>query len=477
MAEVVDRTEHITDEEVIFIRGSHIDDKLASIVCFAPFRVTETIKEEGQLVTRKYYEERPVLIYTENGKHGDYIEITPDTYIQIGKRIYVPSGKFSRSQTMPQFHAIDPGSARKPKVMKTVKEIEKYILEHVDINNLPVGTPEFLSLWCLGTYFYDAFPAYPYIWVNGEREVGKSQMIETLSYLSFNGQFITSLRPSPIYREVDSMGSTLCIDEAEDLWTENKSDESKEIVSLLNSGYKHGAEVPRTNTEKMVVEKYRTYSPKVFASIYPIDDTLSSRCVLINMRKMPEEVSVDKPFPRDTADIRNILYSARLRHGTSIFLGYPKWRQNQDLHRSYGISQRAAEIFGPLLYLSHRFIPRWIDPFVEFIKDQVELRKRSKKLTIESAIMLSIRETVGNLQSGKVVWVSIRDIKKGLRGGPYARETSRKIGIVMNRLGFTEARQVKGRYERKINVDDVIRYLQSHGLYDEKGKKTKKKRT
>ena len=69
----------------------------------------------------------------------------------------------------------------------------------------------------------------------------------------------------------------------------DNAEQLKELKQLLNAGHDAGRYALRYNNEKGESEKFRTYCPKVIASIGTLPGTLESRCLPIDMQRVPAD--------------------------------------------------------------------------------------------------------------------------------------------------------------------------------------------
>lgn len=110
---------------------------------------------------------------------------------------------------------------------KIIEHIKKYII----LQDHKLYT--FLGIWTMGTYMYRLFRYYPYIWINADKGSGKTKVMEVISPICFNGMLCTNQTQATITRGVDADGSTLFIDEFENM---NK-DLQQGVITILNSGF------------------------------------------------------------------------------------------------------------------------------------------------------------------------------------------------------------------------------------------------
>ncbi|MBO6793231.1 MAG: hypothetical protein JJ895_04935 [Balneolaceae bacterium] len=147
-----------------------------------------------------------------------------------------------------------------------------------------------LSAWILGTYFYKAFPAYPYLHFQGIRGSGKTTVLDVIAALSFNGEVKTKATVAAMTELVDLGCATLCVDEFEDFSSSKNTHD--DLSRFLNGGYNYKG----TYTKKAgkSSQTLHTYSPKAFGGTGGINlDTLSSRTIPIPTKEKPKQIQLD----------------------------------------------------------------------------------------------------------------------------------------------------------------------------------------
>jgi hypothetical protein len=183
---------------------------------------------------------------------------------------------------------------------------------------------KFLTVWVIGTYIFKVFRYYPYVWLNAPKQSGKTLLMEILKEFSFNGDLSSNASESAIFRDVHNNLITMFFDEVEKL---SKQDVEKygAIMSILNTGFSASGFVKRAGSQKhnFAIQRFSTYSPKIFAGIKEIDDVVQDRTIKINMlRKKPGEVAkrykISDVLIRAQKEIRNELYIFGLQYAKEI---------------------------------------------------------------------------------------------------------------------------------------------------------------
>jgi len=146
--------------------------------------------------------------------------------------------------------------------------------------------PLLIAIWVLGTYVYDIFTYFGYLWLNSPvKRCGKSLLEDILSHLSFKATSrLSNATESVIFRYADT-GRTLILDEVESLKSTDK-EKFGLIMSVLNNGFQSSGKVPRSERDgegKFIVVEYKAYCPKILAGISTIVDTIEDRSFKIPM--------------------------------------------------------------------------------------------------------------------------------------------------------------------------------------------------
>lgn len=212
--------------------------------------------------------------------------------------------------------------------------LRKYIeLERVEDYTL-------LSAWIIGTYFFPAFSAYPYIHIKAPKGSGKSQSLSFLNQTALNA--VKARASLPALRDtVDSLRGVYLMDQADALHRNNMED----FLDVLTDSYKKAG----GSVRKMVqtknnwnLEEFEAYGPKAFASINQLPEDLRDRCIVVplirskrNLPTLDEESGVWK-------ELRDGLYKNLINNFSTITGNY--------LALGYGYKQ-SNEIFGRRLEL------------------------------------------------------------------------------------------------------------------------------
>src|SRR5215831_7842769 len=202
------------------------------------------------------------------GEVKERLRLTPRPYADLaGRWADTDVAAFLAGSPAPQFSEV---LARCIKVLRDAMEFPRH--EHAVL----------VAVWAVSTYFYQLFLAFPRLNLCGEREAGKSKLMTILKGLAFNALLMLTPTPAVLYRLIQEFRPTVLLDEVEGL---NK-DDARDIISIINSGYKWGGTVPRCEGERRKqVELFQVYSPLALAAIKNINATTEDRCIPLTLQR------------------------------------------------------------------------------------------------------------------------------------------------------------------------------------------------
>jgi hypothetical protein len=221
---------------------------------------------------------------------------------------------------------------------------------------------EYLSyviLWVMGTYVFMIFRYYPYVWLNAEKQSGKTLLMEVLSAVAFNGELIISPTESIIFRDISNNLIAMFVDEVEQLRKRDK-DTYGALMGILNAGFNKAGVVKRsesTGQGGFVVKPYSVYSPKMFAGISEIDDVLQDRTFRIPLlRKKDNETTQRYKGTPEILElqrsIRDDLYVFALTHAKELAEYYHKEGPDGIKGMSH-LNNRELDIWEPVFLLAN----------------------------------------------------------------------------------------------------------------------------
>jgi hypothetical protein len=338
------------------------------------------------------------------------------------------------------------------------QDIKTMFTTYIDLDNPKFY--DFLALWNIGTYYHQLFDSYPYVFLNGPTESGKSKTLDLCSCISFNGRFSLNMNPVGIFRLVDNSKCTLILDELENL---NGRMRNPLFRTMLLGGYKKGGNVQRFMRNENIGEyeprDYATYSPKMLANIAGMDNVLESRCITIHTQR-----SYNPAITRITVELDNPVFQ-QIRDNLFVYM-MNSWKEVRQVYKetqeAEGITARAWELWRPILALAKHFggedLVNQMKTLALECVAEIELDNAD---LIENLLVESLLPTI--TADGYYALSSIKEeLVQHLEDGAWVKE--RYVGRLLRNLGFANKRRRNYGYEYFIEVAKIRQLAQTHGI-------------
>lgn len=395
-------------------------------------------KEEKEQRNKAVFFETPSIIYHvikhpqmglvwlkwESNEYTFIICDNQESYVEIDSvKFYPQDGEEIEKEVI-----LLPGEPTKCTEVDLDQVIREHIYKYLDVPD------EYLAIAILiikQSWLYRKMPGISYLRVMGDFGSGKSRFLDViggLHYLPMKTQGASS--SAVLFRLIDKWGGTLIIDEA-DL---QRSDESADVIKMLNCGYEPGRSVARCNKlDPNKLEFFKVFCPKVLATRkYFTDKATESRCLTNKMRVTPRtdipELLVAK-FHEDQYRIRNMLFYFMLTKHSSVDI-------NKGLNFNLpGIEPRLRQIIRPILSIT--------DDTDNVIKYATQYQKQlitERADSFEGQVILAMAQMHYGLEdSAKLEWFTCTDIKNKMQDNGYETRSgysTQSISKTITGLGF-----------------------------------------
>lgn len=313
-----------------------------------------------------------------------------------------------------------------------IKEFMESNIELTDDSEYDV-----LTAWVFASWFMEQWDTYPYIYFYGVHKTGKTRAQDTLMLLACNPKSSCNQTIAVLFYELNKdYPSTLFIDE---LSMSGKIDDEKrrEMLQILNAGYKKGAKVKRMQIigKKRELLTFKVGGFKCFGSTFTLPDTLRSRCLTIRMRKTRKFF----PIQIDKKQAEKLKYRL-LAWKKQIEKTYEVTEEIQrKLFEKSGYDGRLVEVFAPLYMVT----PEQVKPILlEYLHDLGETEIQEQLASWECEVFTAILNT--SLQSS---WFATKDVTNIFNENKSDKEKvkSRTIGRQIKQFGFKPHRSNKQR--------------------------------
>jgi hypothetical protein len=345
---------------------------------------------------------------------------------------------------------------------------------------------ELIACWIIATWFLDAFNVTGYLWLNGERGSGKTDLLSLLAELSHLGQFISHTGSFASLRDMADYGATLCFDDAETITYQNDKDQDKR--SLLLAGNHRGVKVPlkvpgpdKTWQTRLI----NAFCPRAFSAIRIPDLTLASRSILIPMVRTSDKKrgNIDpvafEEWPCDRRHLIDDLWALSLGNLSQMPM-WEKW-----VGKNSTLVGRNLQPWRAILAVA-----RWLEEkgeqglfqriqklSLEYQKERVELELPDfTRVVIQAlggcaisavcAISAINRKGYFEISVADVVKEALKVIQEDDIAINLDKVTSRVVGMTIGRLRFDSAPRPGGRGSRRwrIYLCDLVQLAESYNV-------------
>jgi hypothetical protein len=221
------------------------------------------------------------------------------------------------------------GKVGTPSIKEIFKRIKDLLKKYVELEI--EEDYSLVSAWIIGTYLFPVFSAYPFLHIKAPKGSGKTQFLNFLKQICFNGVKAKPTMPA-LSDTVDSLRGTYLIDQADLL----KRRGNEELVDILTDSYKKEGGKRRLRISQKgggwKTEEQEVYSPKAFASVGELPEDLADRCITIPLIKSGKNFPEPSEENENWKEIRGELYKMALANFSlfkSIYEGLKvDYRQN-----------------------------------------------------------------------------------------------------------------------------------------------------
>jgi len=364
-------------------------------------------------------------------------EITYEYEIEDGSIIYAPilAEEVEKGAILLPSHAEEYESDD-----KLDSEIIEFVHKWLDIPNNVLQ----FGLWNIKrSWVFQKFHTLNYLRALGDTGQGKTRFLDTfgsIHYKPINTSGATT--SAPVFRIIEKWRGTLIMDEADF----NKSDESQDIIKIINMGYEKGKHVMRCDqNDANKIQFFDPYCPKILATRKTFTDkAVESRCIThimsgTNRKDIP--LNLNEDFWSSALKIRNKLLMWR-------FKNYLKIDPNKKVDFKFsGLEPRVEQIVTSFVSLFNSDISQ-LKKFSEFIskhqEDIIEERKGSFAGSIVGAlhsllekqeININAQDVIieGNITNLKGNFVNPRSLTSTFKSLGFGKTESRRVGQTIKR--------------------------------------------
>lgn len=318
-------------------------------------------------------------------------------------------------------------------------ELETYIRRYVDIS------PQFTRIaahYVLLSWVYDHFNELPYLRVRGDYGTGKTRFLLVVGSVMYKPIFASGASTvSPIFHMLDQFRGTLILDEADFRF----SDETAEMVKILNNGNARGFPVLRTmvnDKREFNPRAFHVFGPKLIGTRgYYNDQALESRFISeeMNPRAVRKDIPINLPDEQkhEALVLRNKLLLYRMRNYGRAF--------SAELDEGARLEGRIQQMVLPLLAVATD--DRVRQELANYARNRSRDLKDERGMTVEAQLLEVIAKLQAADSGSRLTLKAITSAFAARFGREYEeRITNRWIGSILRKQLLLKPRKSHGVY-------------------------------
>jgi Protein of unknown function (DUF3631) len=165
-------------------------------------------------------------------------------------------------------------------------DVERFACRFVAFQNADQSAA--VALWVAHCYAIGAAPSAAYLRITSAvEESGKTTLLEVLELLlGAHALNLVSATPAFVFRHRDKVGAVaLLLDEIDNTLRDRKDDGARDLLALVNAGYRRSAKVGRTVGRDHEGRHFKAFGPCAIAGLGTLAATTESRCIPIALER------------------------------------------------------------------------------------------------------------------------------------------------------------------------------------------------
>jgi hypothetical protein len=273
-----------------------------------------------------------------------------------------------------------------------------------------------LAAWILHTWTFEAGDITPYLHITApERECGKSDLMRAVAVVSACPVRSGGMTAAALVRCIDAKKPTIFLDEMDAQFRGDK-EYAETLRGILNEGFQRDGQFMKCDGKSNELRDFNVYCPKCFAGIGQLPETVSSRSIVIEMRRKTDQEKVEQLRSRAVRECSRPI-RARLE-------SWKKRGAESQLERIrpdplQGLGARQNDIAEPLLCVGTLAGPVWLqrlsDALIVVLKGAP-----SENVSIGVTLLTDIRSIFNDLNTDRVTSEALAERLCGIEGRPWA---------------------------------------------------------
>ncbi len=315
------------------------------------------------------------------------------------------------------------------------------------------------AVWyILLSWVLDNLHTIPYLRALGDYGTGKTRYLDVIGGLCYKPMYVGgSVRSAPVYRVIDKWRGTAIFDE----FTLQKSDETEDIVQILNNGYQRGKPVLRCKEGTNKVVAFDPFCAKILATRNTFKDkALESRCITEILKVTGKDIPIDlnETFFKKRDELQNKLLMYRFKNWNSMKI-------DENLKIDFGkIIPRIKQSFSPFVVL-FQYDQNRLNDFIQYVCEYNKQVIEENASSFDGVIFNTYVDLLDNhnaeqqaLDDYHFAQITSTDIRNRLVNDGFKDTLNAAvIGRHLKALGFkTKPMKIEGKTKKILEIDDEL---------------------
>jgi len=338
-------------------------------------------------------------------------------------------------------------------------EIECFIKTWLDVSEEHLQKA---TWYVLLSRLTDKINTIPYLRALGDYGTGKTRYLDVIGGLCYKPLFVGgSVRSAPIYRVIDLWRGTAIFDE----FTLKKSDESEDIIQILNNGYQKGKPVLRCkdgNYDQVIA--FDPFCPKVLATRTRFYDlALESRCIteiMTTTSRADVPIDLTNSFFKQRQELQNKLLMYRFKNWNKI-------DTEQTINIDFGnILPRIQQSLAPFTIL-FQYNKERLTEFIKYTQEYNNKVIEENSMSFDGQLINAYvnlleehnieQQTLDDYQEPCFTSTDIKNYLVNNEGWNEEKLSTKVIGKHINNLGFNVTpKKIGGKTKKIITIKDNV---------------------
>ncbi|MGB9854455.1 MAG: hypothetical protein ACPLRY_06605 [Candidatus Bathyarchaeales archaeon] len=316
-----------------------------------------------------------------------------------------------------------------------------------------------VACWVIGTYFHRLFAFYPALNPQGQRQTGKTTLLDIVTQCAWNptGRE-TAVREADLFRTIEGARGTYILD----ITMLDKSKDTKDVIDVIETGTEIGGCVRRIHPKTGKPMEFETYGPKAIATRYELP--FVAKCIRIITEQAPSPEYAKRraliPFDKDWMRVKELLVKAAIKYWREVKEAYDGLEQTDKL------CGRAFNYWAPLLAVCKVFAPEQFQELLSLAEEDAERAEKGDRLSeVEAAVLAVLSEFKGEKEEQKTVTVLLKELTQQVQNlVPWVKDWHIVVSALEN-LGVAQRKyQTSKGVQYQINLEKVKKEAENRKL-------------